>query len=290
MDSRRFLAPLSLTNHPLNQGRALWWAPVSNQQGSVWYDLTGSRRNATQLDNGLTNEWVQDVSGKFLAQRIYSGDANTNRLIKSAPVSLADMGITARGSVALWMFSRLPDGTRFVCSENTESLGGGNRDNASIAQVSTLYWTRWTNSSGTFGTVQAGAVQFGRWMRIASVYNGTDVRLYVNGRLTGTPAALTGTLNNTTGVRWQIGRRGQANTATPYDGYVTHGCLWSRALSADEAREDYELGLRGYDELVDQLIPRQKFSLLFAPQPAPAFNPAWAAGVNRYIGGGIHAA
>ena len=78
----------------------------------------------------------------------------------------------------------------------------------------------------------------GVWTHILAVYNGSDLRIYINGVLENTTASVTGNLNSATTTTY-LGRR--------TDGYYFGGALdevgiWSRALSSTEVGELYNSG------------------------------------------------
>ncbi len=87
----------------------------------------------------------------------------------------------------------------------------------------------------------------GNWYHVAAVYNGSDIRLYTNGILDGTPVSLTGnvvTSNNAllVGSGWS----GTNPLAFPFDGIIDEVAIYNRSLSAQEIKEHY---LRGILEL-----------------------------------------
>ncbi len=85
------------------------------------------------------------------------------------------------------------------------------------------------------------------WYHVAAVYNGSDIRLYTNGILDGTPVGLTGNVVTTNrallvGSGWS----GSNPLAFPFDGIIDEVAIYNRSLSAQEIKEHY---LRGILEL-----------------------------------------
>jgi len=71
----------------------------------------------------------------------------------------------------------------------------------------------------------------GQWHHLAGTYDGSDIRIYVDG-VEENSAAKTGNMpSNTAPVRIGMGGSGTEN---PYDGDLGHAALWGVALSASE--------------------------------------------------------
>lgn len=89
-------------------------------------------------------------------------------------------------------------------------------------------------TSATFTTT-------GSWVHVAGVYNGTDMRIYINGSLSNTPLSQTGNIIARTNGDLCIGRYG------PTQGFYFNGILddvrlYSRAVTAGEVSTVYGLG------------------------------------------------
>lgn len=76
------------------------------------------------------------------------------------------------------------------------------------------------------------------WFHIVGVYNGTDLRIYVNGVLQGSPVSHTGTLVSN-GEDVTIGVYDKTSTL-PFVGTIDEARIYNRALSANEVQELYE--------------------------------------------------
>ena len=91
----------------------------------------------------------------------------------------------------------------------------------------------------------ATSIAYGAWMHVAAVYNGTDMRIYINGQLdsnsTDNPKAYTGDITNTSAL-FRVG--GTVGTAG-WDGLVDEAIVFNRSLSADEINEIYTYGIDG---------------------------------------------
>jgi hypothetical protein len=99
-------------------------------------------------------------------------------------------------------------------------------------------------NGSTFPTAIAGAtISTGTWYYLAAVYDGSDVRIYVNGALStngsDNPMAYSGGIYDGT-AEFQIGNRSNSYCA---DGLMCHAMVFDRALSANEILNIYEYGL-----------------------------------------------
>lgn len=87
---------------------------------------------------------------------------------------------------------------------------------------------------GTVFSASTNPLTVGQIVHVATVYNGTDVRVYVNGVLTGTPAAATGVIGNSASPHALGIRHGTGTTpdTQKYNGVITGVAIYGTALSA----------------------------------------------------------
>ncbi|GEM_PF-6113247 len=96
--------------------------------------------------------------------------------------------------------------------------------------------------SGATLTTAAGVITANTWYHIAGVYNGTDLRIYVNGALVGGPLSKTGNMvDNGLGVA--IG--GHTDAALPLGGIIDDTRIYNRALTLSEIQTDLNSPLGG---------------------------------------------
>jgi len=90
-----------------------------------------------------------------------------------------------------------------------------------------------------------GVLAVDTWAHVAVVYNGTDIRIYVNGALSengsDNPASYSGGIYNGTAEVHVGGRDGSTNY---FDGLIDEAAVFDRALSADEIADIYNNGIR----------------------------------------------
>ena len=88
------------------------------------------------------------------------------------------------------------------------------------------------NTSGTTLTQGSTDIDDGKWHHIAGTYDGSNIRIYVDG-VQENSAAKTGNMpSNTVPVR--IGAAGGASIENAYDGDLGHAALWNATLTAGE--------------------------------------------------------
>ena len=95
----------------------------------------------------------------------------------------------------------------------------------------------------------------GEWHHVAGTYDGSDIRIYVDGVEEGSTAASGTMSSNTAPVRIGAGSGG-SGTEEPFDGDLGHGALWDTARSAGNIRS-----------LSEGISPRalSPFPLFYAP-------------------------
>jgi len=97
------------------------------------------------------------------------------------------------------------------------------------------------SGGSAFNTVTPSpALQADTWVHIVGVYNGTDARTYVNGVLTGSPSAVTGTILSN-GMRFLLGASDNNGTiGNRLKGSIDEARVYNRALTATEVTELYK--------------------------------------------------
>lgn len=100
-----------------------------------------------------------------------------------------------------------------------------------------------TSSGAATSYVANTDMNVSEWYHLAATYNGSQVRLYLNGILDNTPTARTGTIStNSLDLIIGSGWSGTNPNAFPFDGLIDEVAIYNRSLSAQEIQDRY---LRG---------------------------------------------
>lgn len=98
------------------------------------------------------------------------------------------------------------------------------------------------NSSDTDASItSASAVAAGSWSYVVGVYNGTDLRIYINGVLDGTPVSQTGVLKANAVNTKKIGVNGGGGSQF-FDGQIDDARIYNYALTATQIKTLYTGG------------------------------------------------
>jgi hypothetical protein len=83
-----------------------------------------------------------------------------------------------------------------------------------------------------------------QWYHLVATYNGSQIRLYLNGVLDNTPASRTGTVStNNLDLIVGSGWSGSNPLGFPFDGLIDEVAIYNRSLSAQEIEEHYTRGV-----------------------------------------------
>lgn len=223
-----------------------------------YWKLDESSGNASDSVGSLTltNTNTVAYSAGKISNGADFGASNTNKTLQS---SSSASGITNGAcSLQAWIKPTAlptsdPDPTAtttfyFVSNEDSSTAVTYNLTLANVSGTQRVQFFR--GKQGVGGDVAYGAISVSTsaWTHIAGTYDGTTVKVYVNGILQATTAAASG--NGSGGVAdFRIsGRRG--GTAL-YSGMVDEVAVWSRGLSADEVLQIYNNGKANAYPLTD---------------------------------------
>ncbi|HII15248.1 MAG TPA: hypothetical protein HA362_02955, partial [Nanoarchaeota archaeon] len=93
----------------------------------------------------------------------------------------------------------------------------------------------------------------GNWHHVVGTYNGSSVRIWVDGT-EGTPFALSGAITTTTGTL-KIGA-GDVGLTQDYNGSIDEVMIWNRALSTEEINASYNAKIYCYDNRTEILTEK----------------------------------
>ena len=198
----------------------------------AWYKL-----DASEVYNNTTTEWkVNNALSPWTSSLDFDGSNDYINCGNSLTNGFSQL------TISIWAnFASVP--TNMV-------LGLASKDNTNARSfdlryiqntgVNFLVSTDGVNSTVTPYYPKA-SISAGQWIHFVGIYDGSNVLLYVNGAPIGSPAALTGSLQNTTS-EFFIGKRGFGTTNTGFDGQLSNVAVFNTGLSQSQVTTLYNNG------------------------------------------------
>ena len=229
-------------DHPLSIGCVGLW--LLNEAGGLSaYDLSGNNNHGT-----LTNQptWTPGRFGQAL-----SFDGVDDYVDCGGDASLKPI---LQISVEAWIkFYSLIAGVRFLSDWHQSSTADRWLFYSAITDE-----VQWYLCNAGAGTASVGySITAGIWYHIVGIYDGSNMKLFINGNLVGSNP-ISGELNSGTGTV-RFGKQAEAGDCL--DGLIDEVRLYNRALSAQEIQWLYQ---SPYDNLIVE--PLRKF--WFIPEVA----------------------
>ena len=195
------------------------------ESGNIAYDSSGNGRNGTIYG-------AARADGRFGKALDFDGDDYVDCGDGDFLNGLSAFSITA------WVKSEVTGVDAAIwCGHETDYMvlrydaqgweGGG-------TNVILFYFN--TAEGGKNRYESASNVQTTNWQHIAAIWNGTDLRMYINGEEDTPTYKNPGTGVSTGADRCQFGRRG---TTYYWDGLIDEVCIYNRALTSDEISDLY---------------------------------------------------
>jgi hypothetical protein len=238
--------------HPLNRGRVGWWMVPPNpgwRGGLTFRDLVrgGRKPNDGTLVNGPVWRGTKRPGGWGALE--FTGTSGQD-------VSTANdflVGMTAY-SWACWVRADgAPDATEravWTVDGNDTTLAFYWGHPSSAFRFAALQ----RDSAGNYFTVAYGSGTADRWYHVAGTWDGTNLRLYVDGLAVSSPTAVTSLRSLTTAKSLQMGN---AATNVPFDGQIDDLSIWrDRALTASAIQALHQQSRQGYPDLLNWLPAR----------------------------------
>ncbi len=150
--------------------------------------------------------------------------------------------IISQVSVAAWIYrdtsSSLPQ------TIIAEERGTGNSNHYHLGLANNQYSFKVQTNSGQV-TVTGGAAQLGEWVFVVATYDGTRVKIFINGQETGSADAQSlGSLaidNNPITIGADINDGSLPLDSEFFNGILDEVAVWNRALSSSEIQGMYQL-------------------------------------------------
>jgi len=189
--------------------------------GSTWYDLTASGLNIT-LYGGPTYSAANGGSLFFVPTSFQYGQT-------SAPLDLPLWTLEAWTYYNGTNTGNWPNVITDMYTGNLQYCLG----NTSASALSTGYL------SGSWYVTSTYTITSGNWYHMVGTYDGTNVKLYVNGILQRTAAGTSTPVNGGAGFR--IMRQWDGNGVAYWGGNLSIARMYNRGLSADEVNTNYQV-------------------------------------------------
>jgi len=247
-------------------GIVSWWAGEADA-----FDSIGTNYGTLQNDVGF-------AAGK-VGQAF---DLNGTSQYVNVPNS-ASLNPTAKMSVECWLYPRAP--LNPVAAPVIKKAGEGSYQNhgysLEFAGASGVIFTVFVDGGRGWIATAPAPVSTGQWSHVAGVYDGTNVSIYVNGLMLGTPVAGAGQIV-ASGNPLQIGHD-PSNSSRYFNGLIDEVSVYDTALSAAQIQAIHSASAAG------KCQPDVPPSLLVQPQSqtvaagtSPAFN-VLAAGTRPLV-------
>ncbi len=210
---------LQLTVQP---GSLLAYYDFSEGSGSFVRDTSANQYNGNTVSNPV---WG---TGKVGGGTTLNGS--------SQYVTSQDVDVATNITLEAWVNPAASQTSKIISKATTTT------DNQGTLQLAANVPSFSVTVGGTQFTATGTAIASSAWTHLVGTYDGTNVRLYVNGAAV-TPTAATGALA-TNNLVWTFGR--DANAASGYfNGSLDEIKLFARALSANEVKAEYDAGMAG---------------------------------------------
>lgn len=175
-----------------------------------------------KYDQGLSlNESDQYVDCGNDASLQITGDISIEAWIKPAQASDGDFDYIA---------------TKLVHSSSKEGYALGLWSDNTVAFMVGRSWSNWNLA------LSDQVLSAGEWYHVAGVYDGTNIKVYINGVERGSQPYSSGIVDSATPLL--IGKRSDGN---PFNGEIDEVYVWSRSLTPSDVYQHYASNLRKTD-------------------------------------------
>jgi hypothetical protein len=213
-------------------------------------ESSGTRYDYTTNNNDLTD--INSVGSSTAAPREGTASAdferNNGEYLTLTDASQTGLDITGSLSIGCWCKPEsLTDLTSHVLVGKYNTSTSDRSYRLSLSNYSGNYYAecRLSNDGAAYTTgYGATAISAGTWVHLVAVYDGTDIRVYVNGALdsngANNPKTYSSGIHNG-GAPFRLGAQG--NGTWLYDGLIDEAFVFNRALSAAEVAAIYSGGI-----------------------------------------------
>ena len=216
-----------ITNHFISvtfAGGPVGWWPMNQGAGTAIPDSSGNGNGATL--NGGT--WGSGIDGNAV-----SVSGGQYGVTAANPVSL---NTTSELTIAAWIKPGTTGTMPVITKETVTPAGWGYAlELSSVSPYKPFFRLDNNNTSGTAGSGRLDAATPytpGQWTHLAATYDGTTMKIYVNGALSGTQTRPSSLLGNSLPVA--VGAQSLGETGRFYSGAIDDARIYAYALNATE--------------------------------------------------------
>jgi hypothetical protein len=205
-----------------------YWTFNGPDVNTVVADITGNGNNGYWIGSATTTALIPGKVGQTFK---FNGDNNIVQL------GTGDMGISSAFTVSSWIKTSSATAFMGIMSKDdatNRSWKIGFSNNFGVIRFDVF------NAGSTATAVGATIVNDGEWHLITGTYDGTNIQVYVDGNVDGSPSILAGPVRSSTAIV-KIGTDGCC-AGRFFNGPLDEARLYNRALSAAEVKQLYRLG------------------------------------------------
>jgi prepilin-type N-terminal cleavage/methylation domain-containing protein len=208
----------------------------------AWWPLNGNTKDVMNSYDGSSPTGTSTVghSGKADSGWLLVGDS-TPRFV-STPLSFSPANFTT----SIWAksdgggpsaYGAIMSTTRDCCSSYTGMQLAYNRTNFNI---SVALWTG--GGAPAAGINQVNAMTTGQWKHLVVSYDGSTLRLYINGVETSAVSYVASPAPGNSTHNLKLGGGGWSTTGYSFGGVLDDARVYNRAITPDEVSEMYNQG------------------------------------------------
>ncbi|MFA5992189.1 MAG: LamG-like jellyroll fold domain-containing protein [Candidatus Pacearchaeota archaeon] len=199
---------------------------IYGENGGLIYDFSNNGNNGSINGSSWSN------FGKFGGSLDFDGINDYVSIPNSQSINITGTAIT----VSLWVKWKKIDSFAGLFGKTTSSSWNDGYGMYSHADDGKIYF--WVANYGTNVAYKGGHAADNSWHHIAGTYNGSDVRIFVDGA-EGTKDTYSGSITATT-APLQLGRL--VSDAYNFNGSIDELAIWNRSLSQAEILQIYKRG------------------------------------------------
>jgi len=208
-----------------------------------WFTLTGNTLNGTyhpipadgSEQVGFFSSYTSDASGNILRPTLSFDGSNDSVDCGNSAV----LNLTTALTIEAEVYFPASAVKELIVKNNNSNSGPGTYEVYQNGQKISFRLYK----SGSPNTLTSNtSVSTSTWTPIAAVWDGSTMKIYINGQLDSNTLSLTGPIDTTTG---KLTFAAYANGNYPFQGYLRNIRIWSYARSQTEIQRDMCKPLRG---------------------------------------------